>query len=250
MKIQIKNPVYLIIIVSIFLVCLIQCKKDDNNVDPNTNDAGDYTLVSKFDSIRSYPDGGGNFVVYIHPNSTFKGNVSLAIEADTRLHASINKISLNAKDTVVELTIHPDTLIEIKNYPITLNSIHNKVEKKKYLNVQIYDWQGNYNEESNLKLNNFKDWLLAKDSKYSALFDSPKQIYMTYPEILIVEHWTYLFADYELRFCFHVMIPPNDWSRIQVRKRGSVEPELSAVRVTDGTISIIPNSDYPRLFGY
>ena len=250
MKRLFTKRIYIVILVCSCLALLIKCKKNDIIIDPVENDMGDYTLVSKFDSIRSYPLGGGNFVLYIQPDASFKGEVKFSIEADPKLNATLNKTTLTSKNNVIELTINPVASVDIKDYPITVKATHNNIEKKKYLNVKLYQWLPGNTEASDLKLNDFKSWLIAQNPKYASLFQYQMQKYLTYPEILIVEHWTYLSNDYELRFCFHVMIPPHDWSRIQIRQRGRVEAELSALRVTDGTISIIPNSDYPILSGY
>ncbi len=93
-------------------------------------------------------------------------------------------------------------------------------------------------------------WLSQHHPEYAAVLDQKWFAYNTYPQIWVVEHWTFLSEDWELRVCFHVMIPPYDWSMMRLRKRGEVNAEFAARRESDGTIYEIPVSDYPIKFGY
>jgi hypothetical protein len=46
--------------------------------------------------------------------------------------------------------------------------------------------------------------------------------------VLIVEHYLYFSTDWELDLSWHVMVPPDDWSRISLRHRGTeVAPSLA-----------------------
>lgn len=46
--------------------------------------------------------------------------------------------------------------------------------------------------------------------------------------VLVVNHYLYFSTDWELNLAWHVMIAPDDWSRIALRKRGSeVAPSLA-----------------------
>jgi hypothetical protein len=59
--------------------------------------------------------------------------------------------------------------------------------------------------------------------------------------------------DWEVRFCFHVMIPPYDWTKIMIRERDEWEPAIAGKREHDGVdykLSEIPISEYPTFYGY
>ncbi len=73
---------------------------------------------------------------------------------------------------------------------------------------------------------------------------------LTYPEILVVEHWTFLNPTWEMRMCFHVMIPPYDWSMLTIRSRGEWDFQFAAKRESDGTTYEIPVAEYPVMCGY
>ena len=74
--------------------------------------------------------------------------------------------------------------------------------------------------------------------------------YITYPAHLIVEHWTFLYDNWEMRICYHVMIPPYNWSMLWLRPLGELDAVFSAKREWNGTAYEIPICDYPTFYGY
>ncbi len=48
------------------------------------------------------------------------------------------------------------------------------------------------------------------------------------PHVLIVTHYLFFSEEWEMHVCWHVMIPPHDWARIELRRRFSeTEPSLA-----------------------
>jgi len=75
--------------------------------------------------------------------------------------------------------------------------------------------------------------------------------YQTYPGMKIVEHWTFVEANWEFRVCVHVMVPPEDWSEMWIRPRGEWDAVLAAHMDTGGATPYdIPIGDYPIMYGY
>lgn len=243
------NIVNIALCISIFL---ISCT--DMNIAPDDNtsksDKGDYKFIAKYDSIRTFPNGAGVFVLKIKPNSDFDGSVKLKIIANDLLGATLDKTCLSSKDTVVNIYIKPSDDIEKKTYEIEVLALHSNIEKRIKLKIIVFDWQNGNAEVAIEKFELFKNWIDANKPEYSEIFNLIKNKYLTYPEILIVEHWTFINSLYEVRFCFHVMVPPDDWSMLQVRKLKKFEPDFSLFRDTYGNIKEISNAEYPTFFGY
>ena len=233
------------------LICalLFSCSKNEGGVSPY-KETGDYSLLSEFDTIRSYPDGGGIFIISIKKEQNFAGRVSLSVEADPMLKANLTKTILQLNDTVAEIEIHPELNASLKNYQIRIIASHAGVNKSKDLIVQMYDWGPANVEDAIPKRNEFTKWIQDNYPLYSLAFGQVLATYETYPGILIVEHFTFLTTIYELRLCYHVMIPPDDWSMIRIRNRNMPEAEFAAKRETDGSIKEIDVSEYPLMFGY
>ncbi|MEI6090656.1 MAG: hypothetical protein WCR42_09410 [bacterium] len=245
---NIKLNLIMLFIITITVLSITSCR--DKGTEPDPNDAGNYQIIPKYDSVRTYAGGGGIYVVRISPSAGFEGTVKLKLEADPKLNALLMKTTLTKNDTIAEIVIKPSSAIEIKAYTFNLVCSHANSEKRYQFKAAVYDLQNTNYEPCLEKLNLFKNWIQSEKPEFASIFDTPARIYMTYPEIMIVEHWTLISTKYEIRFCFHVMVPPDDWSKIQIRKLGKLEPEFSAHRDSYGNITIIPNSEYPTFFGY
>ena len=239
----------LIFLCVILFISLLSCSKD-KVLPPEESDSGSYEFTAKYDYIRSHPGGGGIFIVKISPDTEFTGSVKLSLGAGPGLNAQLSKTELTAADTVSEILLHPEPVIAQGTYKITLTSSHADTTKSIELEIDIIDWGSDNYETAIAQRNEFKDFLEAADPAYAELFGKADIIYQTYPQVLIVSHYTFIYADYELRLCYHNMIPPHDWYMVRIRKRNCEEPEFAARRETNGSIHEIPVSEYPKMFNY
>ena len=110
--------------------------------------------------------------------------------------------------------------------------------------VRIFAWEQGPPGAEMAQRASFLSWLAAAHPELGDIAARPSLRYITYPEILIVEHWTFLSSVWDMRVCFHVMIPPDDWSMMLLRRTGSLTPLLAARRESDGSIREIPVSSY------
>lgn len=247
-----KPPSRLIIhIAAIFFIAAIaltSCRETVNPVKPNF-DKGDYSLSVKYDSIRIYNGGGGVFLFSISPNSEFRGRVKLSVEANSLLAPKLFKNELSASDTVGEITLAPSGILGDEVYFIKLKLEHNNQTKEYVFRVHSYNWGGNY-EDAIQKLELFKSWIEVNRPEYKSIFESPDKLYSTYPETLIVEHYTFLSNSYEVRLCYHVTHPQDSWAKLLIRRRGSLLPELALGTVYP--VRVLPSdiTEYPTLYGY
>lgn len=219
------------------------------------NDAG-FAVKPKYSYIRSYPGGGGIFIVKLYTSTNFAGDVRLYLEADPDLNANLDKRILNPQSDIAEITVGPGESVGLGTYEIELKAIssispsniaHYQIIS---LQVELLQWGPAYPTNVMPKMDDFVSWLETEHPELGNFSGRTWFPYMTYPQILIVEHWTFLDEDWEFRLCYHVMIPPYDWSKILLRRRGEWDPVLAAMRESDGTIHEIPISEYPIMFGY
>lgn len=218
-------------------------------------------LEAKYTYIRSYPGGGGVFPVRLSPDLPAAGEVQLCLKADPALNARLDRRTLNKESRIAEISIEPDSDIEIRTYFIDLvaspagisHEIATRPVPVLTLEIEMFNWGQTGPEIAEMKRDQLLEWVEANHPELGDIGTQDCYSYMTYPQILVVEHWTFLSADWEIRVCFHVMIPPHDWSMIQLRKRGEWDPLLAARRQFGGityTISEIPVSEYPTFYGY
>jgi len=121
------------------------------------------------------------------------------------------------------------------------------------LNIEIIDWasSNNLSDLASGKKMEFINWLNQNYPNININNHTEWEIFWTYPQHIIVEHYTLLNNQYELRICCHAMIPPHDWSMIRLRERNTFTAFLSARQDTKGgLIYQIPITEYPLLYGY
>jgi hypothetical protein len=249
-----------------------------------------FEIKAKYSYIRSYPGGGGIFIIYIIPGDGFSGYVSLKINSDPDLNIEADKKILNKDSQVAEITINPIETAELKTYEIKITaSYHGKTKQMSFidlinkmrfpilsrfinlllnhfninyyekflldtktiiLEVEMFDWTSDNLPNATIKRDEFVDWLEEKHPEFGTFKDKIFFAYLTYPAHLVVEHWSFLYDYWEMRICFHVTIPPYNWSQISLRKRGEIEAIFAAKRESDGAVYEIPIEDYPIFYGY
>jgi hypothetical protein len=250
MKTLITTNLKLLFVLLALSLTFSSCKKDDDNPLDPTDDKGAFTLSAKYKFIRSYPDGGGIFVISITTDSEFEGIVQLSVETDNDINAELNKSELTISDKIADVLINPSKNSSIDTHKIIVKAKHSGIEKRLELFVDVMQWEKEDPESVKQKRNEFKNFCISKNALYQEIFTDNYLCYETYPEILIVEHNTFITENYEVRLCYHVMIPPHDWSKLLIRKRNSLEPEIALMRETNGSIHEIPVGEYPTFFGY
>ncbi len=203
-----------------------------------------FSLEAKKASLLSCPTGGGVFIIRLVPEESFSGTVGLSLKADKRLDAVLTRTSLDLDNMIAEVSISPSSSVEVITHIIEVKAAYAGEEVVLPLEVEMLDWSGWGSGSSDQELALFIPWL---ESEYPELGNFSERTWMTYPPypgILVVEHCTYLDADWELRLRYHVTIPPHDWARIQLRRRGEWDTMLAAERDTYGNIYEIPVVEY------
>jgi len=259
------------------------------NIQTINNDK--FEIEAKYSYIRSYPEGGGMFIIKMTPKNGFSGYVSLQINADSNLNAQLDTETLNKQSQVAELTIQPNELTELKTYEIVLTATYHKksrhvtflnwiseikfpllsylisrlfnfydsdsddvylsyVDETLVLEVEMFDWTSDNLPDAIIKRDELIDWLETEHPELGTFSGENCFSYVTYPAHLIVEHWTFLYEKWEMRICYHVMIPPHNWSMLWLRPRGEVNAVIAVKRESDGSTYEIPVSDYPSFYGY
>lgn len=221
----------------------------------------DFKLEAKYSYIRSYPGGGGIYIIRLSPEFDFTGEVELTVESDPVLNAVLSKQSMNAESPIAEITIRPERSVDMGTYFIDVTARQIGTARRESdcrdqtlrLEADLWPW-GDPNPQAALdRCGPLMKWAQEKCPEFDGIFNQNWYSYLTYPGILVVEHWTFMSRDWEVRFCFHVMIPPYDWTKIMIRQRGEWEPEIAGKREYDGVdyrLSEIPISEYPTFYGY
>jgi hypothetical protein len=228
-------------------------------INPEKRSCSGFGLEAKHSYIRSYPGGGGVFIVKLNPGDNFTGIVGLQLAADPALNARLDRRTLSAQSKIAEIVIRPSETAEIRMYQIDItacllaNVMSQSLCRTVSVEVEMIPWGPANPRDAIAKRDPLVEWIQQTHSEFGTFDDQEWYPYITYPGILVVEHWTFLNEEWEMRICFHVMIPPHDWSMIQLRRHGEWDPVFAARREHNGTdyeICEIPVSEYPDFFGY
>lgn len=216
---------------------------------------GSFTLEAKYTYIRSYPGGGGVMLLKIVPGPDFSGDVAISVDAHQTLGAALTTGILNGEETVAELTVSPTRQVPLALHVITVTAENQTQQQSLELQVEVFNWGIMSMNIAQDTQDRFIAWLGDEHPELGNFSNQKWDVYSTYPLVKIVEHYTFLSDDWEFRICFHVMIPPDDWSKMWLRPRGDWEPVLAAQRawddiIGDYVINEIPLSEYPTFFGY
>ncbi len=213
-------------------------------------DSGSFNLETQYTSLRSYRCGGGVFVIRMVPDDNFGGTVELGIVADEPLHAAVDRPVLGLSQLVAEITFCPDTAATIGIHHVTVTACHGDSTHELPLEVNLVPYSAADTTYPVVKRNEFLGWLAIEYPQYAAVLSQSWSTYATHPGILVVEHWTFLSETWEMRLCYHVTIPPYNWSMLMLRRRGEYDPVFAAKRESDGTLYEIPVSEYPYAHTY
>jgi hypothetical protein len=219
-------------------------------------DSGLFTIEAKYPYITSYPNGGGLFIAKLIPLENFTGDVYLSLDASPILNAQLNKTVLNTSNEIVEIEIKPSESAEHQIYEFQLLAQNADMSISTPFSVEVWPSFGEIvTEWAESKRDEFVDWLEIEHPEFGDFSNQNWFTYITYMGILVVEHWTFLNENWEFRICFHVMIPPHDWSMMQIRPRNIWDPVFTAKRSYDSTVADyifyeIPVSEYPTFYDY
>lgn len=224
-------------------------------VEPPPTGVGSFSLEAKYTYIRSYPGGGGVYLLRVIPGADMTGDVAITVSAAKALTAQLTTSVVNAQSAITEVSLDPTAQASMGLNLITVTATNQTHEETIQLEAELFGWGILSMSIATETQDRFMDWLGDEHPELGNFSRIRWDMYGTYPGIKIVEHYTYLSEEWEFRICFHVMIPPDDWSMMQLRRRGEWEPVLAAKRewdegAQDYIIHEVPIEDYPVVFGY
>jgi len=242
-----RLPLSLALVIFVTM-CGAGCSNDAE--EPQDGDKGSYIMEAKHSRIRSYRDGGGVFIISMMPDDDFSGEVALNIKADSVLNAELDRHILDRGSMIAEIAIYPDQSARIENYEIELEATRSSDSQSIMLWVEMFDWSSGNINNAIARRDEILTWLEKEHPEFGSFSKRYWFPYMTYPETLVVEHWTFLNMEWEMRLCYHVTIPPHDWSMLAIRRRGESDFIFAVKRESDGTTYEIPVAEYPIMYGY
>jgi hypothetical protein len=144
---------------------------------------------------------------------------------------------------VAEVVVIPAQASIGKTIKVTITGTQGNLTDKKVVSFEVAEGEDDRQEYAGELLNRFVSWLATNHTELGITADTAWNGTMVSPVWLVVSHYLFFSEEWELHIEWHIMIPPDDWARIDLRHRfDELEPsyafEISSVNATGGPVPI------------
>jgi hypothetical protein len=132
------------------------------------------------------------------------------------------------------------TIIEV-----TITGNRGSASDEKVVSFNVVEGEDDRQEYAGELLDRFVSWLAANYPELGITEDTEWDGTMVSPVWLVVSHYLFFSEEWEAHIAWHIMVPPDDWARIDLRHRfDELEPsyafEISSVNATSEPVPIEP----------
>jgi len=144
---------------------------------------------------------------------------------------------------VAEVVVIPAPASIGKTIKVTITGSQGSLTDKKVTSFEVAEGEDDRQEYAGELLDRFVSWLATNHPELGITEDTAWNGTMVSPVWLVVSHYLFFSEEWEVHVSWHIMIPPYDWARIDLRHRfDELEPsyafEISSVNATSEPIPI------------
>jgi hypothetical protein len=169
--------------------------------------------------------------------------VTISASAEKATVAAIEPVELKA-GVVGEVWVVPDAATTETTASVTITATRAGVTKTIERSLPIFPMADERAADAQPYFEHWVAWLTAEHPELGITDDTVWE-----PEfvstLLVVSHYSYWSADWELTLAWHVMMPPDDWSEIHLRHRGTESAPSLAFRMDSWTNKTEPHAVEP-----
>ncbi len=138
---------------------------------------------------------------------------------------------------VAEVVVIPSEASIGKTVKVTITGSRGNSTARKVLSFEVAEGEDDRQEYAEELLGKFAAWLAANHPELGITADTDWDGTMVSPIWLVVSHYLFFSEEWEAHIEWHVMIPPYDWAKIDLRHRfdelaPSYAFEISSVNAT------------------
>jgi hypothetical protein len=146
---------------------------------------------------------------------------------------------------VAEVVVIPAQASINKTIEVTITGNRGSTGDEKTVSFEVAEGEDDRQEYAEELLDRFVSWLATNHPELGITDDTAWNGTMISPVWLVVSHYLFFSEEWEAHIEWHIMMPPSDWARIDLRHRfDELEPsyafEISSVNATSEPISIEP----------
>jgi hypothetical protein len=109
-------------------------------------------------------------------------------------------------------------------FTVTVAAVRGSVEKTAEVSSVIVPWQDTLAPTANDILTVFEEWLGAKEPELGITPETEFEGTLVAPNLLVVSHYAFFDAEWELGLSWHIMVAPDDWAQLYLRPRDKMAP--------------------------
>jgi len=146
---------------------------------------------------------------------------------------------------VAEVVVIPAQASIGKTIKVTITGNRGGSTDKKVASFDVVEGEDDRQEYAEELLDRFVSWLATNHTELGITDDTAWNGTMVSPVWLVVSHYLFFSEEWEVHIEWHVMVPPYDWAKIDLRHRfDELEPsyafEISSLNATNKPVPIEP----------
>jgi hypothetical protein len=122
-------------------------------------------------------------------------------------------------EEVAEVVVIPGQASIGKTIKVTVTGTQGSSTDKKVVSFEVAEGEDDRQEYATELLDRFIPWLAANYPELGITEHTAWNGTMVSPVWLVVSHYLFFSDEWEAHICWHIMIPPYDWARIDLRHR-------------------------------
>ena len=144
---------------------------------------------------------------------------------------------------VAEVVVIPAQASIGKTIKVTITGNQGSLTDKKVVSFDVAEGEDDRQEYAEELLDKFVSWLATNHPELGITDDTAWDGTMVSPVWLVVSHYLFFSEEWEAHIEWHIMVPPYDWAKIDLRHRfDELEPsyafEISSLNATSEPVAI------------
>lgn len=174
----------------------------------------------------------------------------VTIAKDSQVDSNIVEISAEAKDAsvsiehknitnsqVAEVTVIPSPASAGKSIEVNFTGTRGSLTAKNTVIFDVIEGEDDRKVYAAELLDKFVDWLSRNRPEFNLSSKTQWIGTMVSPQWLVVSHYIFFSEEWEMHVQWHIMIAPDDWARIDLRRRFSETKPSSAFEISSRSTS-------------
>ena len=129
---------------------------------------------------------------------------------------------------VAEVVVIPTQKSIGKTIKVTITGSQGNLTDKKVVSFKVVEGEDDRQEYAGELLDKFVSWLATNHPELGITDDTTWNGTMVSPVWLVVSHYLFFSEEWEVHISWHIMVPPYDWAKIDLRHRfDELEPSYA-----------------------